>query len=80
MEQLAASIQNQTADTARDFIVSAEDLPQFLIDAKQAIETGDHKKADELLNDQAIDSIRKMLHEKPRVDIMVMLVLMFDRM
>ncbi len=79
MERTVTLAKSDVVHTARNFIVSAEDLPQFLIDAKQAIEEDDYKKADELLNDRAVDSIREMLQEKPRVDIMVMLVLMFDR-
>ncbi len=79
MERAVTLTKNNVSRTGRNFAVSAEDLPVFLIDAKQAIENGDIKKANGLLNVAAIESIRKKLYEKPRFDIMVMLVLMFDR-
>jgi predicted O-linked N-acetylglucosamine transferase (SPINDLY family) len=58
-------------------IVSDENLPQFLVDAKIAIEQGRIAEAADLLNDQAMELARRVLEESPpRTDVMFMLGLM----
>ncbi|MBL7185320.1 MAG: hypothetical protein ISS70_03265 [Phycisphaerae bacterium] len=65
---------------SRQLVVSADDLPQFLIDAKVAIESGRIEEAKHLLNDQAIEALNEMFEDNPsRTDIMFMLGLMFGK-
>ncbi len=64
----------------RQLVVSADDLPQFLIDAKVAIESGCIEEAKQLLNDQAIETLNETLEDNPsRTDMMFMLGLMFGK-
>jgi len=64
----------------RQLVVSADNLPQFLIDAKVAIENGCIGEARQLLNDRAIATINETLEDDPsRTDIMFMLGLMFGK-
>ena len=58
-------------------VVSDENLPRCLIDAKTAIEQGRIAEAQEILNDKAIEVVSKMLEEAPsRTSVMFMLALM----
>ena len=61
-------------------MVSADNLPQFIVDAKVAIESGRIEEARHLLNDQAIEALNEMFEDDPsRTDIMFMLGLMFGK-
>ncbi|MHC4430352.1 MAG: O-linked N-acetylglucosamine transferase, SPINDLY family protein [Planctomycetota bacterium] len=58
-------------------VVSEENLPRCLLEAKVAVEQGHVAKAKEVLNDQAIEVVSKMLAEHPsRTDVMFLFALM----
>ena len=80
---MSTSLAFQPGDSkngGRQLVVSADNLPQFLIDAKLAIENGRIKEARQLLNDEGVKAVHEMLEENPsRIDVMFMLGLMFGR-
>ncbi|MHC4230568.1 MAG: tetratricopeptide repeat protein, partial [Planctomycetota bacterium] len=71
---------NESQNGGRNLVISAEDLPQFLIDAKVAIEHGRINEAGQILNDQALADLSERLEkDPPRTDAMFMVGLMLDR-
>lgn len=64
-------------DGSLRIVVSDENLPQCLIEAKAATEQGRIAEAQEILNNKAIEAVSKMLEEYPsRTSVMFMLALM----
>jgi len=61
----------------QQLVVSAGDLPQFLIDAKVAIEDGRVEDAKQLLSDRVLNETLE--NDPSRTDIMFMLGLMFGK-
>ncbi len=64
----------------QQLVVSGDDLPQFLLDAKVAIESGRIEDAKRLLNDEAVDAFTRTLADDPsQTEVMFVLGLMFGR-
>jgi len=64
----------------QQLVVSAQDLPQFLIDAKVAIEGGRIKEARRLLNDPTVEALGSTLDDNPsQTSVMFTLGLMFGK-
>jgi len=71
---------DNSASGGHQLVVSAQDLPQFLIDAKIAIETGRIEEARRLLNDRTAEEFGEKLEENPSCSsAMFTLGLMFDK-
>ena len=68
---------DNSRNRGQQLVVSAEGLPQFLIDAKVALESGRIEDAKQLLSEQALNDT---IEDNPsRTDIMFMLGLMFGK-
>ncbi|MFA5238951.1 MAG: tetratricopeptide repeat protein [Phycisphaerae bacterium] len=58
----------------------SSDTPKFLVEANAAITTGQIERARELVNDQGVEKVRRIIQENPsRTDIMLMLAVMLHR-
>lgn len=73
-------IADSSGNGGQQLVVSAQDLPQSLIDAKTAIEGGQIEEARRLLNNPAIETLGETLEGKPsQTGVMFMLGLMFGK-
>ncbi|MGD8501509.1 MAG: hypothetical protein PVJ86_12725, partial [Phycisphaerales bacterium] len=64
----------------RRLLISMEGLPKFLVDANAAVETGRIAEATDILNDQAIETVRQMLEKNPsRIDVMLLVAIMLGK-
>jgi predicted O-linked N-acetylglucosamine transferase (SPINDLY family) len=64
----------------RRLLISMEGLPKFLVDANAAVETGRIAEAADILNDQAIETVRQMLERNPsRIDVMLLVAIMLGK-
>jgi len=71
---------NSSGNGGQQLVISAQDLPQFLIDAKTAIEAGQIEEAERLLNDPAVEALGETLENNPsQTSVMFMLALMFGK-
>jgi len=62
------------------FTVSKKDLPPFLLKAGDAVKTGNVAEAGTLLDDQAVEAVRRMVSDNPsRVDALFMLAAIFAK-
>jgi len=77
MEQSSISFSTDPDSGEMRVLVSDKDLPAFLISAKEAIEAGRFEQAAELLNNQEVEQVGRMLEEHPSgTSIMFVLALM----
>ena len=72
---LSASFKRTFKENGRPTIeISMDNMPQFLAEAKNAVDTGQIGEAVSLLNDQAIETINETVRRDPtRIDIMLVL-------
>ena len=61
-------------------ITISKDMPQFLVEANTAITAGQIERARELVNDEAVRRVRRIVEKKPfRTDIMFILAVMLHK-